>query len=366
MDSRTSKLASLLGSASLLAMASAGPSYAQGQMQTAQAAPADIPEQVLITGSLIRGAASVGVPVTNVGPQDFVQSGALTTADLFKTVPAFVITPGGVATNNGGNIARENTVNLRGLDSIGGYPVRSLLMVDGYRVPPQGEHSGQRDPSIIPALAIDRVDILANGASATYGSDAVSGVMNVLLKRGYDGAITQLRSTIADGKTQYQASQLWGRTWEGGDITLAYEWADDSPLRGSERSNYTPDFSPWGLDNRTPIASSIPGTISVGVPAPSTLRGLGRACTNCFAVPAGSGANFNPALNSGLGPLNPSSAPGLLNWATIGTAANGGATNPLGGTANEFNPYTIGYYDAAQQHNSAVVTIDQRLTKDVS
>jgi len=366
MYPRASKLASLLGSASLLAMASTGTAYAQGQTQTAQAAPAEIPEQVLITGSLIRGAASVGVPVTNVGPQDFVQSGALTTADLFKTVPAFVITPGAVGTNNGGNIARENSVNLRGLDSVGGYPVRSLLMVDGYRVPPQGEHSGQRDPSIIPALAIDRVDILANGASATYGSDAVSGVMNVLLKRGYDGAVTQLRATVADGKTQYQASQLWGRTWDGGDITLTYEWADDSPLRGSERSNYTPDFSPWGLDNRTPIASSIPGTISVGAPAPSTLRGLGRACTNCFAVPAGSGANFNPALNSGLGPLNPSSGPGVLNWATIGTSSNGGATNPLAGAANEFNPYTIGWYDAAQQHNSFVATIDQRLTKDIS
>ena len=239
-------------------------------------------------------------------------------------------------------------------------------MVDGYRVPPQGEHSGQRDPSIIPALAIDRVDILANGASATYGSDAVSGVMNVILKRGYDGAITQLRATLADGKTQYQASQLWGRTWNGGDITLAYEWADDSPIRGNTRSNFTPDFTPWGLDNRTPIASSIPATISVGVPAPSTLRGLGRACTNCFAVPAGSGANFNSSLNSGLGPLNPSSAPGVLNWATIGTSSNGGSTNSLAGTANEFNPYTIGWYDAAQQHNSAVVTIDQRLTKDVS
>jgi outer membrane receptor protein involved in Fe transport len=366
MYPRVSKLTSLLGSASLLAMAGAGGAFAQGQTQTAQAGPAELPEQVLITGSLIRGAASVGVPVTNVGPQDFVVSGALTTADLFKTIPAFVVTPGAVGTNNGGNIARENSVNLRGLDSVGGYPVRSLMMVDGYRVPPQGEHSGQRDPSIIPALAIDRVDVLANGASATYGSDAVSGVMNILLKRGYDGAVTQLRTTLANGKTQYQASQLWGRTWDGGDITLTYEWSDSSPLKGKDRSNFTTDFSPWGLDNRTPIASSIPATISVGVPAPSSLRGLGTGCTNCFAIPAGAGVNFNSSLNSGLGPLAPSSAAGLLNWATIGVPANGGATNSAAGTANEINPYSIGWYDAAQQHNSAVLTVDQRLTRDVS
>jgi outer membrane receptor protein involved in Fe transport len=365
MDPRVSKLTSLLGSASLLAMVGAGGAYAQAQTQTAQAGTTEVPEQVLITGSLIRGAASVGVPVTNLGPQDFVTSGALTTADLFKTIPAFVVTPGAVGTNNGGNIGRENSVNLRGLDSVGGYPVRSLMMVDGYRVPPQGEHSGQRDPSIIPALAIDRVDILANGASATYGSDAVSGVMNILLKRGYDGAVSQLRFTGANGKTEYQASQLWGRTWDGGDITLTYEWSDFSPLRGNARSNFTPDFSPWGLDNRTPIASSMPGTISTGALQSST-RGLGTSCTNCFAIPAGSGANFNSSLNAGLGPLNPGSAPGVLNWATIGTSANGGATNPLAGTANEFNPYTIGWYDAAQQHNAFVATVDQRLTKDIS
>src|SRR4029079_13812607 len=113
MNPRTSKLTSLLGSASLLAMASTG--GAQAQTQTAQAGM-EVPEQVLITGSLIRGTASVGVPVTNIGPQDFVTSGALTTADLFKTVPAFVITPGAAGTNNGGNIGRENSVNLRGLD----------------------------------------------------------------------------------------------------------------------------------------------------------------------------------------------------------------------------------------------------------
>jgi outer membrane receptor protein involved in Fe transport len=366
MDRRVAKLASLLGSASLLAMAGAGAAFAQGQTQTAQVGMTEAPEEVLITGSLIRGTASVGVPVTNIGPQDFVTSGALTTADLFKTVPAFVVTPGAVGTNNGGNIGRENTVNLRGLDSIGGYPVRSLLMVDGYRVPPQGEHSGQRDPSIIPALAIDRVDILANGASATYGSDAVSGVMNVLLKRGYDGAVSQLRATLVDGKTEYQVSQLWGRTWDGGDITLTYEWSDFQPLKGNERSNFTPNFSPWGLDNRTPIASSIPATLSTGNPQPSSLRGLGTACTNCYAIPAGSGASFNPSLNNGLGPLAPSSGPGVLNWAIIGVPSNGGPTNGAAGTANEFNPYTIGWYDAAQQHNASVLTVDQRLTKDIS
>jgi outer membrane receptor protein involved in Fe transport len=362
MNPGASKVASLLGSASLLAMIGAGGSQAQqlAQAQTAQAGPMQVPEQVLVTGSLIRGTAAVGVPVTNVGPQDFVQTGALTTAELFRTVPAAVVSPGPVGTNNGGNAGRETEVSLRNLDSSGGYPVRSLMMVDGYRFPPQGEHSGQRDPSIIPALALDRIDILVDGASATYGSDAVTGVINIILKRGYDGAVTQLRGTFADGKQEYAASQLWGRTWDGGDVTLTYEWSDYTPLKGSSRSNFTLNFSPWGLDNRIPIASSIPGTLSTGSPAtPATARGIGTICSNCFAIPGGSGANFNASLNNGLGPLAPGSGPGVLNWAAVGAAANAG-------TANEINPYSIGWYDPAMQHNSAVITVDQRLTSNIS
>ena len=97
-------------------------------------------------------------------------------------------------------------------------------MIDGVRFPPQADGLCAIDPSIIPALALDRVDILADGASATYGSDAIAGVINVVLKRNFDGAVTLLHYQQPDeGGQQYQASQLWGRTWEGGDITLTYE-----------------------------------------------------------------------------------------------------------------------------------------------
>ena len=126
MNSTTSKLATLLGTASLLTMASA----------TAQAQMGDIPETVLITGSLIKGTAAVGVPVTNLSPQDFAQTGALTTADLFRSFPAANVSPGPVATQSGANIERGTRVNLRQLDT--GNAARSLLMVDGIRFPGQG------------------------------------------------------------------------------------------------------------------------------------------------------------------------------------------------------------------------------------
>src|SRR3954464_9821626 len=115
MHSTTSKLSTLLGTASLVTMASVMAAHAQqvAQAQMAQAAPAEVPEQVLITGSLIHGTAAVGVPVTNLSPQDFTQTGALTTAELFKTVPAALVTPTTSATQTGARIERATRVNLR-------------------------------------------------------------------------------------------------------------------------------------------------------------------------------------------------------------------------------------------------------------
>src|SRR5579872_3400336 len=259
--------------------------------QMAQAAPETVPEQVLVTGSLIHGTAAVGVPVTNLGTQDFTQTGAVTIADLFRTVPAANVSIGPSATNSGGHQERETRVNLRDLDATG---PRSLLMVDGVRFPPQADGLCAIDPSIIPALALDRVDILADGASATYGSDAIAGVINVILKRNYDGAVTLLhvQAPTDGGGQQVQASQLWGRTWEGGDITLTYEFTHEQPIKGTVHSNFTLNYTPWGLDNEIALGSSIPGTITTGAPKFSNTAGgaaIGTNCSNCFAIPHGAG-----------------------------------------------------------------------------
>ncbi|HEX3486201.1 MAG TPA: TonB-dependent receptor plug domain-containing protein, partial [Micropepsaceae bacterium] len=238
MNSTTRKFAALMGSASLFTLANALSVQAQqvAQAQMAQTST-EIPEQVLVTGSLIHGAAAVGVPVTNLGAQDFTETGNVTIGDLFRTVPAANVAPGPSAVNSGGHQERETRVNIRGLDQTG---PRTLLMVDGVRFPPQADGICSVDPSIIPALALDRVDILADGASATYGSDAIAGVINVVLKRGFDGAVTLFHMQAPDsGGIQYQASQLYGRTWDGGDLTLTYEWTDEGHVAGNAHSKYT-------------------------------------------------------------------------------------------------------------------------------
>src|SRR5436189_724984 len=119
------RFATLMGSASIFTLANALSVHAQQVAQGQQVAQAqmmaqgagEVPEQVLITGSLIHGTAAVGVPVTNLGPQDFNQTGALTTSDLFRSVPAFNVSPGPIAVQSGANVERATRVNLRGLDT---------------------------------------------------------------------------------------------------------------------------------------------------------------------------------------------------------------------------------------------------------
>jgi outer membrane receptor protein involved in Fe transport len=370
MKPTASRLATLMGSASFLTLTSFVSAQAQqvAQAQLAQAGPEAVPEQVLVTGSLIHGTAAVGVPVTNLGAQDFTQTGAITIGDLFRTVPEANVAPGPSAVNSGGHQERETRVNIRGLDATG---PRSLLMVDGVRHPPQADGLCAIDPSIIPALALDRVDILADGSSATYGSDAIAGVINVILKRNFDGATTlmHVQTPTDGGGTQYQASQLFGRTWEGGDVALTYEWTNEEPVKGTIHSKFTSDFRPWGLeDPAVPIAAAIPGVISTGAPTvATTVPGGGSSvpvlvngvCTNCWSVPHGTGANFNASLNNGFGPLAPGSA-APFTWASlIANATNQGANNFV-------DPMKMGWELAAQQKNSVAGTFDQRLLPGIS
>src|SRR5260370_37219662 len=117
-----------------------------------------------------------------------------------------------------------------------------------------------------------------------------------------------------------------------------------------DRSRLSLDYSPWGLENRTPLGSSIPGTLSTGAPATTYPGGfsptLGTACTNCFAIPNHTGGAFNP-INGGLGPTAPFSA-STLNWTTFNTAAHIGTQ----GTRHGVKSSNLSLFDAAHQRHA--------------
>src|SRR4029078_1615527 len=156
----------------------------------------------------------------------------------------------------------------------------------------------------------------------------------------------------------------------------SYSWFDISPTHGNFNSKLTFDHRPWGLDDRRTLGSSTPGTISTGAPQgprmpdpnnpgmtiPNTAYpgNRGTNCQNCYAIPLGTGFDWAPGA-SGIGPVLPGSAP-TINWAALSNPSNAG-TN---GTRNVFNPYEIGDYSAAIQYTGGAITVDQRLTSNIS
>jgi iron complex outermembrane receptor protein len=331
----------LLGTTSLVAMIAAGANQAQAQTP---APPSQmVPEQVLITGSLISGAVAVGVPVSDLRPADFVETGKLSITEILKTVPALRIDAEASPTYGGGTLSFLQNVQIHGLGT--GSGVETLLLIDGLRWPPQNYSNDTVNPSIIPQIAIERIDVLTAGASAVYGSDATAGVINIILRRGYNGAMTQLSVTSAPsiGFLSEQASQLYGKSWDTGNVTLSYSFTDSRPLSASKRSYYTQDFTPWGLMDLTPLGSSIPGIAHSGnaanvanAPSLETAASGTLFCANCFSIPKN---------QNGVG----------LAWSAI-------AANP--GVKNERNPWIDSDARPRLQTNAATATFDQNLTND--
>ncbi|TAN03798.1 MAG: TonB-dependent receptor [Rhodanobacteraceae bacterium] len=162
-------------------------SQTKGQTKTLQT--------LVVTGSLIRRVdTETASPVTTIDRQNIVNSGKPTLGDVLQQLPSIA----GNATNpqnnsNGGGVASPLTeggdgasrVSLRGLGT-----GRTLVLIDGQRML-------NPDLNLIPENMIRRIDVLAEGASTTYGSDAVGGVVNILLRHDFDGAEISLNDGIS-------------------------------------------------------------------------------------------------------------------------------------------------------------------------
>jgi iron complex outermembrane receptor protein len=222
-----------------------------------------IVDTVVVTGSSIRGVAGVGSPVVGIDRDAFAATGKSTSTELLRALPQ-VINLGADegrlsgAQDAAANETRVNGVNLRGLG-----PEATLLLVNGRRISPSGVTKAIADPSILPTAAIERVEVVLDGASAIYGADAVAGVVNLITRRRFDGAESLVRYGAGDDIDQKLFSQTFGRTWQGGSVFAAYEYNSRSRLKASDRDFTSSDLRPvGGADLRSTLAS--PGNIVVG------------------------------------------------------------------------------------------------------
>ncbi len=167
--------------------------------QPAQAAPV---EEIVVTGSLIvRDGYEAPTPVTVMGIEQIQQSSPAGIADYINSLPEM---GGGTTTHQGGGGLSDstkgtNSINLRGL----GTP-RTLVLIDGIRLPPVS-YNGTTDISGIPESLVTRVDVVTGGASAAYGSDAVAGVVNFVLDKKYVG----VKGEVQGGVTTYGDDRTW-------------------------------------------------------------------------------------------------------------------------------------------------------------
>lgn len=220
-------------------------------------------EEVVVTGTSIKGVAAVGSPTLAVSSADIQASGISDTNEFLKALPQFVNLGieegrGGSVQGAVGNITQARTVNLRGLGADS-----TLVLLNGRRMAPHGSQGQFYDMSVIPANAISRIEVVADGASAIYGSEAVGGVVNIITKRNFQDADTEVRYGSGDGFDEKRFAQNFGFSWGSGNVFVAYERFERSGLLGSEREVITQDLRPWGgPDLRANFAN--PGTIVIG------------------------------------------------------------------------------------------------------
>jgi iron complex outermembrane recepter protein len=202
-------------------------------------------EEIVVTGSRIRGVAPVGSQLVSVGRDQITQSSAVTTSQLLQEVPQisnFGISESSRGQSGGsGNLTFVSSINIRGIA-----PYATLTLINSHRTVGQGTTGFAVDPNVIPTVALERVEIIADGASAIYGSDAVTGVANLILRRSFDGIQTSGSFGMADNYTERRASLITGTHWSTGRLMFAYEYNDHSSLNGSDRDYYTADLREQG------------------------------------------------------------------------------------------------------------------------
>ena len=220
-------------------------------------------EEVIVTGSLLRGTGPLSSPVVVLDRDALDRRGRGSVAEVLADLPqnyAGSGTPGavlGFADPAGGNSALATGINLRGL-GVGS----TLTLVNGRRLAGTGSRGAFADASAIPSAAVERVDVLLDGASALYGSDAVAGVVNIVMRREFDGQESRLRLGAGQGGSEeVVVSHMAGRSWDSGGAYLAYEHQTAKGLNMLDRP-YTADgdLRPFGGTDRRGLFSS-PGNI---------------------------------------------------------------------------------------------------------
>jgi iron complex outermembrane receptor protein len=196
----------------------------------AEAIPAYSPE-ILVTGSLLAtGRGAVATPTLSFSTTDMLDAQPSGVIENLFAIPSI---NGSINTTSNVNTGGFNTLNLRGIGSL-----RGLLLIDGRRLGPT-QNQGQVDVDVIPQILLKRVDVVTGGASATYGSDAVSGVVNFLTDTQFTGLKVEARGGLSryGDDRKMGLGVAWGASFgeQRGHVEIGYEYADNAGFLRASR-----------------------------------------------------------------------------------------------------------------------------------
>lgn len=233
-----------LATATALGVASLGsflanPAFAQDQDQDADEEL--LVEEVVVTGSRIkRTNQTQSQEIITFTAEDMNIAGDISVSDALRssTMNSF-----GSFRESSGNSAQSNaTISLRGVGA-----ARTLILINGRRIvgSPSLGGGGTVNLNMIPFSAVDRIEVIADGASAVYGSDAVAGVVNVILKKNYNGMMVQARygDRSQDDGTEESASVTMGASGDRSNITFTLEYDKRSPIFDADRKYTAASYS---------------------------------------------------------------------------------------------------------------------------
>jgi iron complex outermembrane receptor protein len=330
-------------------------------------------QEVVVTGSRIaQPNLETTSPVTQVTAEDVITQGVTKIEDLINQLPQAFAAQNATVSNGASGTA---TVNLRGL----GAP-RTLVLIDGRRMPYGGVGSSAADLNQIPSAMVERVEVLTGGASAVYGSDAIAGVVNFIMKKDFEGiqidgnyslyqhnndfggpGAVKLRDVIASraatNPSQFalpddnvtdgngvQGTLIMGVSTEDGrgNITAYASYQDNKAVLQRDR-----DYSACALDTLPPTESFACGGSSTAFPGRFTDRG---ANSNLLPGPDGKAGtpddvrpdtNPLPTYNSSLNGNN------FRNFSSATDQYNFGPTNYYLRPDTRYSLGAMGHYELA-------------------
>jgi outer membrane receptor protein involved in Fe transport len=220
------------------AMQAQGAAVSSGSANAQSTIPAEANAgEIVVTGSRIaRTQFDAPNPITSFNASDIQDSGRTNLTDFLQRVPALIGSSNSYDNSGTANadVAGLNLLDLRHLGT-----QRTLVLINGRRTVASDPGTAAVDTNTIPTDLVERVDVLTGGASAVYGADGVSGVVNFIMKRDFEGVTAHLQSGISqygDGANRLGSITIGHNFGDGrGNITLSYEYNADNRISSLDR-----------------------------------------------------------------------------------------------------------------------------------